>query len=64
MQSQFASSTSNPISFPDSSLAFQGGYAPSVPIFTLPACALETSIANAAIEDRKSLNMFFIFPSL
>ena len=40
MHNQLASSTSKPINFPDSSFAFHGGYAPSVPILTLSADTL------------------------
>ena len=41
MHSQFASSTSNPISFPSSDLEFHGGYAPSVAILIVSADRVE-----------------------
>jgi len=62
MQRKLASSTSNPINFPDSSFAFHGGYAPSVPIFILSARAVEEIKTKATKEDRKNLHIFFMFP--
>tara|TARA_Y100000310_G_scaffold229023_1_gene231391 strand:- start:2762 stop:3022 length:261 start_codon:yes stop_codon:yes gene_type:complete len=64
MQRKLASSISNPINFPDSSFAFHGGYAPSVPIFILSAKTLVLSKIIEANIDKKSLLNLFIFPSV
>ena len=60
MQRKLASSTSKPINFPDSSFAFHGGYAPSVPIFILSAIAVEEIKTKATKEDRKNLHIFLL----
>ena len=58
MHSQFASSTSNPISFPSSDLEFHGGYAPSVAILIVSADRVEL---NRNIEAKILSTIFFNF---
>jgi hypothetical protein len=64
MQRKLASSISNPINFPDSSFAFHGGYAPSVPIFILSAKVFVLSKIIETNIDNNSLINLFIFPSV
>ena len=61
LHSSVAKSTSKPMSFPEASLAFHGGYAPSVPILILSENAFPDNKKREAKKVIKSLLNVFIY---
>ena len=64
LQSAQANSTSNPISLPEASLEFHGGYAPYVPILILSAKAFPANNKSIVKKEIIVLFNFLINPPL